>query len=202
MKNLKFSLLTLALVAVAFTSCENFDLFDLDKEDYCEFVYPFDMVLPNDEVVTVNDEDEFDAVYEDWKTNNPDSNEEPAFSYPIQIINSDGETVTVNSDEELEAAFDDCKKRKKDCDHDCDDDDKEDCFDFVYPIIMTMPDNTTVTGNDEDELKTAIENWYDANPTAIGEPTFVYPIQITFEDGTTQTINNDEELEAAKDDCD
>ena len=123
MKKVLFSLL--ALVALTFTSCENFDLFDrdLDKEGYCDFVYPFDMVLPSDEIVTVNNEDQFDGVYEDWKTNNPDSREEPTFSYPIQVINSEGETVTVNNDEELETAFEDCKRRKDDCDRD--DDDKE-----------------------------------------------------------------------------
>ena len=149
----------------------------------------------------MNNEDEFDAVYEDWKTNNPNSIEEPTFSYPIQVINSDGETVIVNNDDELKVAFEDCKKGKGDCDKDCDDD-KEDCFDFIYPITMTMPDATTVTGTDEGDLKTAIDNWYDTNPTATGEPTFVYPIQIVFEDGTTQTINDDSELDAAKDNCD
>lgn len=204
MKNMKFSLLTFALVAITFTSCENLDLFDKewDKEGYCDFVYPFDMILPSDEIFTVNNEDEFKTVYEDWENDNPNSDEKPTFSYPIQVTNAEGEAVTANNDEELEAAFEDCKKGKGDCDHDCKDDKKEECFDYVYPITMTMPDATTVTGTDEDDLKTAIENWYAANPTANSEPTFVYPIQIVFEDGTTQTINDDAELEAAKDNCD
>jgi len=194
--------MALALTAFTFTSCENFDLFDLDKEGYCDYVYPFDMVLPNDEVVSVNDEDEFDAVYEDWKTNNPNSTDEPTFSYPIQVIDSEGETITVNSDDELDAAFEDCGKRKGKCDDDCDDKDEEVCFDFVYPITMTMPDSTTITGDDEAALKTAIDNWYDANPTATDEPTFVYPIQLLYEDGTTTTINDEDELKTAYDACD
>ena len=66
---------------------------------------------------------------------------------------------------------------------------------------MTMPDGTTVTGNDEDSLKAAIDNWYTANPNSTAEPTFVYPITITFDDGTTQVINNDTELRTAYEDC-
>lgn len=207
MKRLIFSVMVVALTTLTFTSCENFDLFDKDwdKEGYCDFVYPFDMVLPSDEIITVNNEEEFDAVYENWERDDIESEKEIAISYPIQVNNSKGETVTVVNDEELEAAFEDCRDKKDDCDRDCDDDyddDKEDCFDYVYPITMTMPDGTIVTGNDEDALKLAVDNWFTANSNSTGEAAFVYPIQIIYEDGTTETINDDDELKAAYEDCD
>jgi hypothetical protein len=183
----------------------------MDGKGDCDFVYPVTLVMPDDELVAVNNEDEFDQAYEDWFTNNPNSNEEPAFQYPLQMTNSEGETVTVNNDEELEAAFEDCYDY--DDDHcggkdDCDDDDecqwyeKEECFDLVYPVTMTMPDGTIITGTDDDSLETAIKNWYDANPNSTQEPVFNFPIQITYEDGTIDTLNNDTELWDAYEKCD
>ena len=198
MKKLTFCLLALTLV---FTSCEKLELGKKDKDKDCDFVYPITLVMPDDGIVTVNDEDEFDAAFENWKTQNPNSTAKPAFQYPIQMTNLKDETITINDDDELEKAFAGCKKyEKEDCGKD-EHKDKKECFDLVYPITMTMPDATTVTGNDKEALGTAIKNWYIANPTSTEKPAFNYPIQITFEDGTTKTISNDTELETAYDDC-
>lgn len=186
-------------LALAFTSCEKLDFGEKDKE--CDLVYPITLVMPDDGILTVNNEDELETAFENWEIANPNSTTKPAFQYPIQMTNLKDETITVNDDDELEKAFTACEKHEKeDCEKDEDKDEKE-CFDFVYPVSMTMPDGTTVTGNDEDALDTALKNWYNANPNATDEPTFDYPLQIIFEDGTTKTINNETELKDAYDDC-
>jgi hypothetical protein len=204
MKKLAFSFTLMILVSLTYQSCDLVDGFDKDDKD-CDFVYPITLVMPSDELVTVNNEDELDTAFENWEANNANSTEKPTFQYPLQMTNSDGETTTINNDDELKKAFEDCEKHDKDeCkndDKDYDDWDKKDCFDFVYPVSMTMPDGATVTGADEDALDTAIKNWYIANPNSTAEPTFNFPIQIEYEDGTIKTINDNTALEVAYDDC-
>lgn len=208
MKKLMLSLATIMLVALTYQSCDLIEGLDRDRESDCDFVYPITLVMPDDELVTVNDEDEMDTAYEDWFTDNPNSREEPGFQYPLQMTNSDGESVTVNNDEELEAAFEDCYEYDKDecgdrddCKDECGWYEKEECFDFVYPVTMTMPDGSIITGTDADSLESAIKSWYDANPNATQEPTFNYPIQITYDDGTVDTLNNDTDLRDAYEKC-
>lgn len=197
MKKLTFCLLALTL---AFTSCEKLDFGNKDKD--CDFVYPITLMMPDDGVVTVNDEDEFDAAFEAWKTNNPNSTTKPSFQYPLQMTNVKDEIITVNNDIELKKAFVACDKHDKDdCGKDDKDEDKKECFELVYPITMTMSDSTTITGSDKEALGVAVKNWYTANPNSTEKPTFNYPIQITFKDETTETINNDAELKIAYDDC-
>ena len=106
------------------------------------------------------------------------------------------------------AVFSSCEKLKKDKDFDFEKDkyetkkdgDKEDCFELVYPITYTLPDGTTVTGENEESVWLAIKDWYEANPDVEAKPELNYPIDIII-DGTTQTINNEEEMITAKKDC-
>ncbi|MGB0861477.1 MAG: hypothetical protein ACPGXZ_01090 [Saprospiraceae bacterium] len=212
MKKLIFSLATLLLLTVTYQSCDLMEGLGEHEEGVCGFVYPLTLVMPNDGLVTVNDEDELGKVYENLFDNNPNSNDEPTFQYPLQMTNIDGEVVTVNNDAELESAFEECNDYDYgDCGEgkwDSDDKDnsewydKKDCFDLVYPVSMTMPDGIIITGTNEDSLETAIKNWYIANPNSNQEPTFNYPIQITYDDGTVDILRNDNELWDAYDKCD
>ncbi|MEM6967618.1 MAG: hypothetical protein AAF573_22835 [Bacteroidota bacterium] len=82
----------------------------------------------------------------------------------------------------------------------CDFDDYEDdwtaCFDFVYPITVIFPDNSSQTINTDDELIDAVDAWYNANPNSDDDPTLAYPVHVTFTDsGVTVPVANDEELE-------
>ena len=79
--------------------------------------------------------------------------------------------------------------------------DREECFDFVYPITYIMPDGSTITGNDREEICLAVRSWYETNPDSRERPALQYPVDITFEDGTTVTINNDEEMRGAYERC-
>lgn len=74
-----------------------------------------------------------------------------------------------------------------------DKEDKEDCFKLVYPLSYTLPDGSVVSG-DEDNLWTAIKDWYDANPETEEKPELNYPVDIIFEDGTTLHVENEEAM--------
>ncbi len=69
----------------------------------------------------------------------------------------------------------------------------KDCFDFVYPITYVMPDETTITGNNKEEIRIAIKAWYEANPDSQQKPSLQYPVDIVFGDKVI-TVNNDEEM--------
>jgi hypothetical protein len=80
--------------------------------------------------------------------------------------------------------------------------DRDECFDFVYPMTLIMPDGSTLTGNSEEELWLAVRNWYAANPAVREKPAIQYPVDIIFkEDSTIVTINNDEEMRGAYAKC-
>ena len=74
------------------------------------------------------------------------------------------------------------------------------CFEFVYPIDLIMPDNSSITLNSKEDwsLKKA---WYEANPDATERPELVFPVDVTLEDGTVQTLIDSDELKAVKDSC-
>lgn len=82
----------------------------------------------------------------------------------------------------------------------CDDFDGEvdwnECFSFVYPLTVILPDGSNVETNNDDDLITAIDNYYDANPNSEEDPTLAYPVNVVLaQDGSTVAINNDDELE-------
>jgi len=74
------------------------------------------------------------------------------------------------------------------------------CFEFVYPIVLIMPDNSSITLNSKEDwsLKKA---WYQENPDVTERPELVFPVDITLEDGTIQTLIDSDELKAVKDSC-
>ena len=78
---------------------------------------------------------------------------------------------------------------------------KEACLDLVYPVTYTMPDGSEITGNTEDEVWTAIKNWYEVNPDSEEKPSLNYPVDIIFKDGTTENIADEIEMILAKENC-
>ncbi len=215
MKKYIHCLFALALI-LSFSACENNTLDEIDDvemtddnddwgndwedddNDWAEcfdFVYPITFIMPNGSTITGNNEEELDVAIEAWYEDHPDFVAEPTLQFPVQLAFDDiDELVTVNNEDELEEFEEDCEG---------DDDEWEECFDFVYPITFVMPNGSTITGNNEEELDAAIENWYDNHPDFVAEPTLQFPIQITYEDQDQPvTINDEEELESAYEDCD
>ena len=82
-----------------------------------------------------------------------------------------------------------------------DKEEKEACFELIYPVTYTLPDESTVTGNDEKEVWEAIKSWYESNPDAEGKPALQYPVEIKLKDGTIQQVNDEEAMITLKKDC-
>jgi len=77
----------------------------------------------------------------------------------------------------------------------------KDCFEFAYPITYTMPDGSTITVANKEDMR-LIRLWYSANPGVSERPSLQYPVDIVFRDGTTMTLSSNEELRAAYVLCD
>jgi hypothetical protein len=81
-------------------------------------------------------------------------------------------------------------------------DDKKDCFKLLFPISITMPDGSILTG-EEKELLESIKLWYNDNADVKEKPSFNYPVEISWpEKDIIKTINNSEEMAIAKKYCD
>ncbi|MFK8008187.1 MAG: hypothetical protein AB8H03_17655 [Saprospiraceae bacterium] len=81
-------------------------------------------------------------------------------------------------------------------------DDWNECFSFVYPFTVVLPDGTNTEVNTDEELISAIDDWYDANPNSDDDPTLIYPVNVLLAiDGSSLIINNDDELENLFDAC-
>lgn len=169
---------------------------DGDKELCFALVYPVTYTMPDGSTITGNDEEETWAAIKAWYEDNPDVAAKPALNYPVGVTFDDGDAAphVVNDESEMEALKEDCKDG---------DWDKDSCFEFVYPITYVMPDDTEITGDDDESLWGAIKAWYDDHPDVAAEPSLQFPVSITFDDGdgAPQVINNQTELDAVKDDC-
>ncbi|MEM8907523.1 MAG: hypothetical protein AAGD05_06730 [Bacteroidota bacterium] len=69
-----------------------------------------------------------------------------------------------------------------------------DCFTFVYPITVQLPDGSTATADSNEALESIFDNWWTQNPNAIAFPTFSFPLQVMLSDGSNSTINDEETL--------
>ncbi len=66
-----------------------------------------------------------------------------------------------------------------DGDYDYDEDWEEElCFDIVFPIEFTMPDDSVYVANNEDDFYDIIDSWYEEHPDVAEEPVIHFPIEI------------------------
>ena len=69
----------------------------------------------------------------------------------------------------------------EDGDYDCDEDWEEElCFDIIFPIEFTMPDDSVHVANNEDDLYDIIDSWYEDHPDVDEEPEIHFPIEIVW----------------------
>ena len=167
------------------------------KRKCFRFVFPLSFSFSDGSSYTVNDKEEFHttlkAHFEATGTK-----ERPAFTYPIQVQfrpeeeGEEGEILTVNSDEELKEAFQACRGEEND----------KRCFSFVFPVSFIMPDGSTLTASDEEDLSAQMKAFFESYDGEKKRPELVFPIDITFEDGSVLTVNSHEEMKQAwKDNC-
>ena len=77
--------------------------------------------------------------------------------------------------------------------------DLEDCFDFVYPFTLVMPDVSEIEISDTEGWD-FVKAWYEANPEEQERPTFVFPLNILVENSEME-INNENEFKVVAEGC-
>ena len=170
----------------------------LDIDLSCvEFVYPITLNNPDGTTSTINNEGEFEQAID----NAIATNTEPTIAFPISVMGENELPQTVNNEEELCDLFWACFEDDYD-DCGCEDDFEEECFEINYPITLILPDGTQAAVNNDEELETTVESYYDANPNEEDDFSVVYPVTVTLlEDNSTLTINNDDEFDALFEAC-
>ena len=73
------------------------------------------------------------------------------------------------------------------------------CFDLSLPVSYTMPDGSTITVSNEEDLD-AIKSWYEENPESEEKPVLQFPVNVEFDDEKV-TVNSEEELRELKQEC-
>jgi len=212
MQNFNLSLL-LFVFLMAFSACEG-DLVDLEEEEGIEdfigeenfldrdacyaFVYPVGFTMPDGSVVTGESEEDINEAFEAWYETNDQSDREPQIILPITVLLDDErEEWTIQDREDLERLELICVDEEFE-----DGDQEKDCFQFVYPIAYTMPDGSTISGNNEEDINDAFRHWYEENGERDAEPILNLPIIIIFPDRDTPfTINSEEDWERVREIC-
>ena len=75
------------------------------------------------------------------------------------------------------------------------------CYEFVFPITINFPDETSVSVDDYDALRSTIRTWKEDNPEAEERPTLGYPIELMTEEGELVSVNSKEELKELRRAC-
>ncbi|MFT4664596.1 MAG: hypothetical protein ACI8YQ_000830 [Polaribacter sp.] len=170
---------------------------DWDIDPCFTFAYPISLSDGNGNTVTVNSEEDWETVFE-----NGGDYDYFEIQFPINVVLTDGTVQEVADEDALEDLFEDCFGGEWEDPEDCDSILIEElCFDFVYPINVTLPDGSTVTATDDGTLFGSIFEYYEANPDSDEDPTLGYPVNVVLEDGTPATVNNDDELEELFEEC-
>lgn len=168
-----------------------------------EMQFPLTFIMPNDEEVSANSAEEMIEALKQWKENNKDVKGKPEFKYPIQV-EKDGEILELSDHDSFKELLEDCNFKGghhgKHGKHFLFKLLNGDCVDVVYPISITLPDNSTLTANSIEELKNGLIEWKESNPDIKGKPSLNFP-QDFIKDGETVTINSMEELKELVKDC-
>ena len=169
---------------------------DRDKRECFGLVFPVTYIMPDGSSYEIADEDgESWAELKAWYDANPEAEERPELQYPVDIMyESEDRTVTISNEEEMLAAKEECREMLG-----ADEEEYEECFDYVYPIAFTMPDGSSIEIPSDDETSwMSIRAYYEANPSD-EEPVLQYPIDIIFrtEEGeVTFTMDSEEDVDS------
>lgn len=71
---------------------------------------------------------------------------------------------------------------------------KEECLYLIYPVTWNMPDDSSITPENEKEFWTEIKAWYEANPEVEEKPELEYPVDVKLQDGTILTVESEPEM--------
>lgn len=75
------------------------------------------------------------------------------------------------------------------------------CVEFVFPIDILFPDETSTSVDSYEELKEAIKAWKEENPDTNERPSLAFPLEVINQDGEIISISSRDELKQLKRDC-
>jgi len=83
------------------------------------------------------------------------------------------------------------------------------CYELVFPVSFTLPDNTVVEANAYEDIKTALRTYFANNAGQGGHGghqfarriNFVFPVSVINENGEVITADNQEALDALRKAC-
>lgn len=123
---------------------------DVDEEP--EFVFPFEILFDDDELMTVNNLEDLEEAFESCEEHCEGEYDFDEFCFefvfPISIEMADGCTHTIDSLEDLEEVIEEWMEE-----HDEDEVD----FELVYPLEIVFEDGSSEELDDEESLEAAIE---------------------------------------------
>ncbi len=175
---------------------------NLGKFGCYEFVFPVTLAFPDSTSTEVDDYEALRTAIGDWKEANPEAEDRPSFAFPVELTNEDGEILSVANSEELREIAKECRrdffkrKRGKRGKHR-----GGKCFKLVYPITLTLPDGSTLTGDTARDLKQQVRAWKADNPDAEERPEILFPIQVQYRDSSVVDVADLDALKLLKEDC-
>lgn len=188
-----------------------------------EFVFPISIDYPDGTSESVDDYETLRTNLKDWIEANAEDldlperdssrrhrfgytadipwDQLPSLAYPIEVLSSEGEVSSISTREELFELKKECRKdfygnRGR---HDHHKGDR--CFALVYPVTLILPDESTITGDDADDLKEQLRAWKETYDGERERPTLQFPVTVQLEDESTQEVATQEDLEALKETC-
>ena len=75
------------------------------------------------------------------------------------------------------------------------------CFTFTFPLEIQLPEGTTQTFTNAEELIVYLEVWEDTNPDEAEFPDIEFPLEVTLSDGSLLSIEGEEALDDLLDTC-
>jgi hypothetical protein len=176
----------------AFASCLpnewNEDLFPaylINDETSCfNLSYPLDVIDLEDNVTTVNDEEEFIAAI---------ANDLVFFVFPFDLINEDGDLVTVENYEDLLNALFSCNDYYVDTTQWDSGFEYIGCYQLTFPFDLELYDGTVVTVTDHMQYCDLLLQGNVAG--------FAFPLSLIDENGDVIIVNSQEELDELLEEC-
>ena len=165
-----------------------------DFEDCFDFIYAFTLTMPDASKIEISDAKGWDFV-KAWYEANPEEQDRPTFVFPLNILVEDTE-MKINNENEFESIAEVCKNIKN---NDQEKQEKEDCFELLYPFTLKMPDSTLIAIETNDG-KAAVKAWHESYPEVNEKGVFVFPINILFRENRMK-INDQDELKSIFDKC-
>ncbi|MCI4671602.1 MAG: hypothetical protein MRZ79_25895 [Bacteroidia bacterium] len=169
-----------------------------------DLVYPVTLSFPDGTSSVADSAEELYDLIQDWKINNGDSAGRPSLVFPLDVVLSDGTTETVDDEDEFKEILADCgygkgkrgkrggKKHKR----------ASACYEILFPVSVSFPNNTTAVADSAGELKQLIRDWKANDSTNLGRPSLVFPFDVTIlADGSTITVTSETTLDSIRNEC-